>query len=75
MGIPSLHMLSLKDSCLTQIRSQILGSQLFPPSFKGTMKSSIIKALTQIQFETCVTAFIALDFKLKGEKLSRWDLR
>ena len=39
------------------------------------MKSSIIKAVTQTQFETCVTAFIALDFKLKWEELSGWDLR
>jgi len=46
--------------------------QLFPPSFK---KSSIIKAVTQTQFETFVTIFIALDFKLRREKLSRWDLR
>ena len=38
--------------------------ELFPPSFKGTMKSSIIKAVTQNKFETCVTAFISLDFKL-----------
>ena len=29
----------------------------------------------QTQFETCVTAFIALDFKLRWEKLSGWDLR
>ena len=39
------------------------------------MKSSIIKAVTQTQFETYVSAFIALDFKLRWEKLSGWDLR
>ena len=39
------------------------------------MKSSIIKAVRHTQFETCVTAFIALDFKLRREKLSGWDLR
>ena len=33
------------------------GQQFFPPSFKGTIKSSNIKAATQTQFETCVTAF------------------
>ena len=39
-----------------------------PPSFKGTMKSSILKAVTQTQFETCVTTSITLDFKLRLEK-------
>ena len=38
------------------------------------MKSSIIKAVTQTQFETCVTAFIALDFKLRREKLLAFGL-
>ena len=41
------------------------------------MKSSIIKAVTQTQFETCVTAFIALDFKkvvgLEFEIISKLD--
>ena len=52
-----------------------LGQQLFLPSFKGIMKSTNIKAVMQTQFETCVTAFIALGFKLRQEKLSKWDLR
>ena len=34
------------------------------------MKSSIIKVVKQTQFETCVTTFIALDFKL-GRKSIR----
>ena len=32
------------------------------------MESSIIKVVTHTQFETCVTTFIALDFKLRREK-------
>ena len=39
------------------------------------MKSSIVKVVAQTQFETCVTTFIALDFKLRREKSPRWDLR
>ena len=39
------------------------------------MKSRIMKAVMQTQFETWVIAFIALDFKLRREKLSGWDLR
>ena len=61
---------------LTVIKKcQIQGQQLSLPSFKGTMKSSTIKAVTQTQFKTCVTAVIALDFNLRRGKLSRWDLR
>ena len=37
------------------------------------MKSIIIKGVTQTQFETCVTAFIALDFKLRREKLLAFE--
>ena len=44
-------------------------------TLKGTMKSSIIKMVTQTQFKTSVTAFITLDFKIRREKLSGWDLR
>ena len=49
--------------------------ELFPSTFKGTMKSSIIKAVTQTKFETCVTAFIALDFKVRRKKCPDgiWD--
>ena len=67
--------LSLKDNCPTKYNLKTNLRQLFPPSFKSTIKSSIIKAVTQTQFKTCVTAFIALDFKLRQEKLSRWNLR
>ena len=41
------------------------------------MNSSIIKAVTHTQFETCVTAFIALDFEkvvgLEFEIISKLD--
>ena len=35
------------------------------------MKSSIIKAVTQTQFETCVTAFIAFEIQTKAGKVVR----
>ena len=35
------------------------------------MKSTIIKVVTQTQFETCVSAFIALVFKLRWGKVVR----
>ena len=49
-------------------------SKSHPDNFSSlSLKSSIIKAVTQTQFENCVTAFIALDFKLRREKLSGCD--
>ena len=49
-------------------------SKSHPDNFSSLrLKSSIIKAVTQTQFENCVTAFIALDFKLRREKLSGGD--
>ena len=38
------------------------------------MKLSIIEAVTQTQFDTCDTPFIALDFKLRREKLLAFGL-
>ena len=47
-----------------------------PDNFSGlSLKSSIIKAVTQTHFETYITAFIAIDFKLRGKSCPDgiWD--
>ena len=70
-----IHLLSLKDNCPTKYNLKTNLRQLFPPSFKSTMKSSIIKAVTQTQFETCVTAFIALLLNDGGKSCLKLVLR
>ena len=68
-------LLSLKDSCPTKCNLKTNLRQLFLPSFKNTMKSTIIKAVTQTQFETCVTAFIALLLNDGGKSCLKLVLR
>ena len=68
-------LLSLKDNCPTKYNLKTNLRQLFPPSFKSTMKSSIIKAVTQTQFETCVTAFIAFLLNDGGKNCLKLVLR